>query len=587
MAQKKIRVSDLDFDSIKSSFVDYLKTTSEFSDYNFDASGISTLLNVLAYNTHYQSLMANFLANEMFLDTAVKRSSIVSRAKELGYVPRSRVSAKAIINVTFTNVFGAPSSLVLPAGTTFSGKVDNESYTFTTLTSYSTSPTIVGGVLNYSFSNVEVYEGVYTQNTFTYDPTSYTISLPNLDIDTSTLRVFVQTQNDSRVEEYTRNDSILTLTTFTRVFFIQEGFNELYEIYFGDGAMVPAPASGSTVEANYIVTSGAAGNNATNFSLTFFPAGTESSSVSVSTVTSSSGGQDREANALIKFNAINSYGTQNRAVIANDYKSLIAGTGINVKNVLAWGGEDNIPPKFGTIVVCVEPLVGDSLTGYQKTIISMIVKSKAVGNTKIEFVDPEYIDLKLSTNIVYDKSNLSVGTYELESEVRSTIINYATTALSTFSNVFRISNLMSDIDSTNIAILNNQTNVLMEKWLYPRSYSTYSTTFSFMNPVMSLYSTYFSNGEISAQLRIEDDTFGKLNVVYYVGTNKIIFKPNVGTINYESGDVTIDNLAISVFEGSELRCVAMPLNQDVISDRNVILRLQNGNISVSSMPDYL
>jgi len=231
MTQQKIRVSDLDFDSIKQSFIDYLKTTDEFSDYNFSASGLSTVLNVLSYNSHYQGLMANFLANEMFLDTAVKRSSIVSRAKELGYIPRSRVAAMAVIDVEFTNVFGSPSSLVLPVGTTFLGNVDDSSFVFTTLESYSTNSIIENGSVVYRFSNVKIYEGVLTSNTFTYNSVDYTLSVPNLDVDTDSLRVFVHNSILSdRAEEYIRDFNFLTLTGTDKVFFIQEGFKETYEI---------------------------------------------------------------------------------------------------------------------------------------------------------------------------------------------------------------------------------------------------------------------------------------------------------------------------------------------------------------------
>jgi hypothetical protein len=587
MTIQKIRVADLDFDSIKQSFIDYLKTTSEFTDYNFQASGLSTILNVLAYNSHYQSLMANFLANEMFLDTAVKRSSIVSRAKELGYVPRSTRAAKAIVNVEFRSVFGNPSSLVLPAGTTFIGKIDNNSYVFTTITSYSATAVIEDTGLVYRFSNVEIFEGVLTANTFLYNPVDYTITIPNLDIDTTTLRVFVQTQNDSRVEEYQRNFNFLTIGPTDRVFFIQEGFNSYYEVYFGDNVFGYQPAANSKVEMNYLVTSGSEGNNATDFTLTYFPAGTESSTNTVTTVSISSGGMDREEEDLIKFNAINSYGTQNRAVVADDYKALIieGGGGFNVKNVLTWGGEDNIPPKFGTIMVCVQPLTGDSLTANQKSQIISLIKSKAVGNTRVEFVDPEYIDIVIKSTVVYDKSLLSVGTYELESEVIAAIIRYVNSSLSTFSNVFRLSNLMTDIDSTNTAILNNKTYVFIEKWVYPKLFTAYSSSFSFMNPINSVYSTTFYDDVVPDQLHMEDDTVGNINVVYYSGSKKVIYKSNVGSVNYQTGNVQVDNVKISRYD-NVLKFIADPISQDIVSNRNVILRLQSSNIHVSSMADY-
>jgi hypothetical protein len=586
MTTSKIRVSDLDFDSLKQSFVDYLKTTNEFSDYNFEASGISTVLNVLSYNSHYQSLMANFLANEMFLDTAVKRSSIVSRAKELGYVPQSRRAAKAVVNIEFRNVTSNPTSLVLPAGTTFVGQIDTASFVFTTRTSYSTSAVLENNVLVYRFANVEIFEGVLTANTYIYDATDYTLSIPNKDIDTTSLRVFVKKQNDSRVDEYLREFNFLTITEQDQVFFLQEGFDEYYEIYFGDGILGYQPPVNSTVELNYMVTSGALGNNASNFTLTYFPAGTESSTNIVTTVTPSEGGADKELEEVVKFNAINSYGTQNRAVVADDYKSLIVSSGMNVKNVLTWGGEDNVPPKFGTIVVCVQPLYGDVLTTNQKAQMTSLIKSKAVGNTRVEYVDPAYVDVVIKSTVVYDKSLLNVGTYELESEVKSTIIQYTATSLSTFSNVFRMSNLMTDIDATNTAILNNRTEVSIEKWLTPRLYSNYSTVFSFMNPIKGVTSTEFTVNDVSSPMILEDDGAGNLRVIYYSGSNKVIYRAVVGSINYTTGDVTIDNVPISTYSGGVLKIAAQPISQDIISDRNVILRMQASNILVSSEADY-
>jgi hypothetical protein len=399
--------------------------------------------------------------------------------------------------------------------------------------------------------------------------------------------VFVKRQNDSEVEEYKREFNFLSLNETNRVFFIQEGFNQYYEFYFGDGTIGYQPADGASVEINYLVTSGATGNNATNFTLTYFPAGTETSTNSISTVEISSGGADRETEEVVKFNAINSYGTQNRAVVADDYKAIIVNGGFNVKNVLAWGGEDNVPPKFGSVMVCVQPLHGDVLTSNQKNTITSLIKTKAVGNTKLEFIDPEYVDIVVNSAIIYDKSLLSVGTYELESEVRSTIIQYAAESLSTFSNVFRMSNLMTAIDSTNTAIMNNKTTVSIEKWTYPRLYNPYSARFSFMNPIHSVYSTNFYNNDIADPLHMEDDGNGNINVVYYIGAKKVIHLNKIGSVNYQTGVVQIDNVDITTYANNVLRFVADPQSQDIISNQNVILRLQSSNIIVTSSADYL
>lgn len=587
MTTKKIRVSDLDYDRIKQSFIDYLKTTETFSDYNYEASGMSTFLNVLAYNSHYQSLMANFLANEMFLDTAVKRSNIVSRAKELGYVPMSRRAAKAVINLTFTQSSTNTSSLILPKGTTFSGNVDDGSFTFSTIRQYSAPAVQSGNEVTYTFNNVEIYEGVLTQNTYAYSDTDYTLTIPNVDVDTTSLKVYVQDINvpNSSAVEFSRVVNFLTIDNESKVYFLQEGFNEKFEIYFGDNIIGYKPQAGSLVEMSYLVTSGLYGNGADNFTLTYIPSQVISSSNTVVTVQAASGGTERETSDMIKFNAINSYGAQNRAVVSDDYKSLIANSGINVKNVLTWGGETNDPPRYGTIMVSVQPLSGDELTISQKNTISDLVKSKAVGNTKIEFVNPEYLDLIVNTNVVFDKSVISTSVYELESAVESTIIAYSLVALSTFNNSFRMSNLQTNIDATDISIKNNVTTVLIERRLYPKLYSTFGIKFSYMNGVKNIKSNMF-NTLTNSDCFMEDDGIGNINVYYYNNSIKTVSQFNVGSIDYITGDVQINSITVTSYNNGSLKIVATPTINDVVTSKNVILRLTNDNIKVTSTSDY-
>lgn len=580
----KIRFSNLDFDGIKSSLITYLKSTDEFKDYNFEGSGMAVFLNTLSYNAHYQSLMANFLANEMFLDTAVKRSSIVSRAKELGYVPKSRTAAQATVTVEFRNVTGNPSSLVLPSGTSFAGQIDNDTYTFTTLTEYSTVRLIEDTGAVYRFSNVQIYEGVAVQNTIVYDPIDYTVSIPNKDIDISSLRVFVQDTNSSTFTEYNRNFNFLTLTDTSPAFFVQEGFNEFYEFYFGDNIIGLQPAKNTNVKFTYLVTSGIDGNYATDFMITLIPNGTETSTISVLTVATSIGGTERETNDKIRLSALNSYGTQNRAVIAEDYQTIISESGINVKNVIVWGGEDNNPPKYGFIMACVQPLVGDVLTTNQQDQIATLVKSKAVGNPRIQFIDPYYLDLIVNTSVIYNKSLLSIGTYELENNVKSTILTFAETYLSNFGDRFRISNLQTAIDNTDNSLLNNVTKVSLEKWEYPTLYISYQNKIDFSNEITSVSTSGFYVPNNTTLMNIEDSS-GTLNIVYYIGNKKIIHQADVGTVDYVNGIVQINGITITSYIDSAFKIKATLLNEDILTSKNVLLRVQSGNISVSSKAD--
>lgn len=576
----KIRFSSLDFDGLKQSFINYLKTTAEFKDYNFEGSNINVFLNTLAYNSHYQSLMANFTANEMFLDTASKRSNIVSRAKELGYVPTSKKAAKAVVTVEFRNVFGNPSSLVLPKGSTFTGIIDDSNYTFTTVQSFSTTPVVENAVNVYRFSNIEIYEGVEAQNTILYNTSDYTIQIPNIDIDTSLLNVFVQRQKDSGYDEYVKDFNFLAIDGSSKVFFIQEGFNENYEIYFGDGIVGYKPANNSPVLLNYIVTSGIEGNNAVGFMLTLLPAGTESASINVITESASTGGKDRENEENIRLNALGAYGVQNRAVIPEDYSTIIKNIGLNVDKCIVWGGEDNIPPKFGYVMACIKPLSGDSITSNEKNYISGILRSKAVGNSRVEYVNPDYIDLNIETTATYDKSKLSVGLYELESEIISTIITYGNTYLNDFASTFRMSNLSSAVDKTNTSIISNLTNISVEKWLYPRLYSTYSVNINFSNSIQYMTSSNFTIPNNSSQMFFMDDGYGAINIVYYLDDKLLIHTPNVGTVDYKNGIINISNVIFTGYSDRVLKIKSSPISNDVFSTRNIILRLQNSNIKV-------
>ena len=577
----KLRVSDLDFKSIKQSFIDYLKTVDEFKDYNFDASGISTLLNVLSYNTHYTSLMANFLANEIWLDTAVKRSSIVSRAKELGYVPKSRHSAEAILTVEFKNVTNNPPILTLAAGTTFSAQVDNNNYTFTTLVPFSTAPVNENGELIYRFANINVYEGVLVENTTVYDRADYTVVIPNKDIDTNTLRVLVTSPSESQEIEYFKNETFLSLTADSKVFFLQEGFDEFYEVYFGDGILGVNPDQGSTITMNYLVTSGEIGNNANNFMITLVPYGAETSSVSVETISISAGGTEREDQESIRLGASNTYIVQNRGVINSDYMNIIRNSGINVGSVVTWGGEDNTPPKFNKIMVCVKPLVGDSLTQNQKDQITALIKSKSVSGITPEFITPDYIDIILSTVVNYDVNRINVSVDSLINSVRNNIVSFSAINLSEFGSILRISNLQTEIDKTDESILSNSTKFYLQKQLIPILNTNTTFQFSFANPVSSISSSSFLIHGTPEYVHLEDNGAGSIDIVYYKGSAKIKVVVGVGDLDYITGNVNIYNLNILSLSSNKFFVDAQPIETDVKSSQRMILRMQSSNITVS------
>lgn len=584
----KLRVTSLDYEDIKAAIVDHLKQQSEFSDHNFEASGLSVLIDTLAYNSHYQALMANFLANEMYLDTAVKRSSIVSRAKELGYTPYSKKAAQTTVNITVTNVPSpVPSSIILPVNTQFSTSINGKNYTFITLQSYAAQRQYINNAYSFTFSNVTLYEGVYVSNTFEYSSVNPTVNLSNVDIDTSTLRVFVTGTGSSPVE-WSYAPNLLSLSATSTVYFLQEGPSGEYQVYFGDDSIGQAPANGSTITAVYLATSGELGNDAVNFTLASSVRDLIGATTSTTAISASSGGRARETSNSIRLNALSSYGTQNRAVTASDYKALISSSGVNVRSAHVWGGESNTPPKYGYIMVCAQPAIGDYVLESQKATIKALLLSKAVANLNIEFVDPEYLDISINTEVQYNKNVLDISTYDLETNVLSSIVSYADTETNKFDATFRYSIMMNYIDRTHDSILGNNTTFTIQKELTPVLYQKSSYVFTFNNSLdnsrktAAVKSSLFTIDGYANYVFIEDDAAGRLHCYHSADGVKSIVKADVGTVNYATGDCNIASLMITGYDGFYLKMTALPVSNDIRGSNNTIVRIKSENVVVTS-----
>lgn len=583
----KIRVTTLDYDDLRQGLKDFLSTQAEFTDYNFDASGLSVLLNVLAYNSHYQALLANYAMNETFMDTASKRSSIVSRAKELGYVPISRRAARATVDITVTDVTGNPSSLVLPAGTKFVSNVNGDDYVFNTITPYEAVVT-VGSPNTYLFENVYLYEGTYVQNTITYDQLDPTIAIPNANVDTSTLSVYVRENYSDGYLEYAKVDSFLAIDGTSKVYFLQEGFDLKYSVYFGDDVVGHLPVNTSSVQFKYVNTNGADANDANLFSLSSSISGWTNASVTISTVLAAQGGKERESDGSIKHNSLNFYGTQNRAVTSSDYPSLILNSNIPVRSVISWGGEDNNPPKYNTVLFSVQPATGDILVPADEERIKDYLKNKAVANMRFEFVDPEYIDVNIQTEITYDKTSLTTSVYQLETDVKTEILAFAEENLTVFDGVLRHSQLVNTIDGVSASILNSNTKVSLIKEVIPNLYVENRILFSYYNQLNTdltapaVTSSGFYRDDNTNILYFEDDKNGKIRIVYYNGTEKLIDTLDAGTIDYINGQVQVNPITISGTVDAFLYFYANIKSNDVRARFNVIPRVQGTNVIVTS-----
>ena len=577
-----LKFTSLDREAQKAAFVDYLKNTSEFANFNLNASGMSTLIDMMSYQAYHQALMANMMFNELFLDTAVKRENVVSRANELGYTPYSNRAAKANINVSVTNVNGNPSTLVLPAGASFTTTINNQSYNFVTLVPYSTTMAVDNTNTPYYLFTIDIYEGLLSQNSvvITTDPS---IDIPNKAIDTTTLRVFA-TMNNTEYEFY-QPGNFLTVQPTNKVYFLAEGI-VAYKITFGDNNFGLQPPTGSLIRSLYLLTSGAGANDASLFSFSSFIPGAVAANVVVTTNVISQGGADAEITESIKINAINYFTTQDRAVTANDYKSLILQSSSNVKDVLTWGGQDNNPPIFGKVVACVQPKYGDTLTTDDKSNIQTLVGAKAVPNVGIVFLDPIYLNLVVNSTVTYDSKIITSSIYDLQTLVQSTIAKFITTNLSKFNGVLRLSNLISAIDRTDSSIVSNTTTVTLKYKYTPTLYQQGSISFSFNNALDTSNKNYvvkttlfYVSGQ-SNGVWIEDDGNGNLNLFYSKNGVKTYAAYNIGNINYQTGIVYISALLITGVDGLTIDFSAIPTNTDLKSFNETIINVISSDITV-------
>ena len=598
MAQdsKRIQVSELDFDQIKANLKTYLRDQPEFTDYDFEGSGLSVLLDVLAYNTHYNALYQNFTVNEMFLDSAGKRNSVVSRAKELGYTPYSSTCAEAAIDVTFTSVSGNPPTLTLPKFSSFITTVDNITYTFYTREEVTITPNP-----GYVFSDLVIKEG--TPVTFKYTAAAGArYMVPNSNVDMSTLTVRVQESSQSTVfHTYTRADSILNVTGSDRVYFVKEIENQLYELKFGDGLLGLELPNGSVVHMEYLVTNGPKVNGAKVFTYTGMLATIAVASVFLKNAAYK--GADIESIASIKFNAPKAYTAQNRAVTADDYQSLIYNNFTAAQSVAVWGGEDNVPPVYGKTFICVKPQGADVLSIVQKNeIIKDILGSRNVVSITPEIIDPEYINIALTTTVYYNDRETPRSPSEISSLVSSTILDYNENDLQKFDGVFRFSKLSRLIDNTEPAIVNNISTILLHVSLLPR-YNIYAEYI--VNIINPIYTEHVAENAVSSHgfyipnsteiHYLQDDGIGNIQLFRHNNselgmqagntTNHIVVNPTIGTVDYATGYIKIQNLNITALAESEFNLIIKPQSNDVVSAFHQIARIEPSRMTITAIPD--
>lgn len=462
----KLKVAELDFDTIKTNLKNYLKSQSEFSDYNFEGSGMSVLLDILAYNTHYMGYYLNMVSNEMFIDTALTRGSVVSHAKLLGYTPRSRIASRASLTLTITPVVGdANSSIVIPRFTRFVSETkDGVNYIFTNPNSRVVTKNTSSGL--FVVQSLEIKEGQPVSFTYTHNSQTnpkQVFEIPDLGIDTSTLQVTVQTseQNANR-ETYTLAQDATDVDADALVYYLEENKNGKYQIYFGDDVIGKKISDGNIVIISYLVSSGETANSLKDFKL--LDNILTGSTTSISLVAESSSGAPEETIDQVRFTAPKSFIAQNRAVTKNDYIALINRDYPYFEAVNVWGGEENAPPVYGKVFFTAKPLGGYEITQTEIEFVkNSILKPFSVLTVTPEYVEADYNYLNLNVDVNFNPTRTNKTADEVRATIFSAIRNFANTNLDTFNNTFKVSRLSRAIDDSENSITNNDVKVILEK----------------------------------------------------------------------------------------------------------------------------
>lgn len=586
-------LTTLDFESIKNNLKTYLQSQSIFQDYDFDASNINVLLDVLAYNTHLNAFYLNMISNEMFLDTALLKDSIVSHVKELNYIPRSFRSAVAEVEITLTDT-SDDATILMPRGTTFTGTSGNRNFTFSLPENVQALSTNV--VNQFKASGVLIYEGDYTNDSYvSNDLSNVRYVITNKTVDTNSIRVTVIEDNGASTLSYTVRDSLFGIDSTDTVFFLQAIENDSYEIIFGDGIIGRPPKSNSIVLIEYRTCNGELPNG-----IGTFTADDDIGSATVNkitTVSKASGGAIPESLSSIKFNAPRAFTTQERVVTAGDYSTLLKANFSEINDVLAYGGEEFNPPRFGKVIIAVDLQNTDELPQIFKDKYYDFIKPRSPLSIDPIFVKPDYTYVSIKTNVKYNINQTSLNIDDIRSLTISAIQGYNSENLNGFGKTLRYSQLIAAIDAAQDSIVSNDTEVVATKFI-PYDDQRQNYTLDFALPLednrgqkTGRHSAFQKSTVESSPFQfqgdecfLEDNGDGDLNIVKNVlnsqdPEHEIVTK--VGTVDYAAGLIIIENFAVSQVYGGNLKISVTPKDSDVEAQKRSILRVLDEDINVT------
>ena len=592
--------TNLDFNDLRTQIKDYLRANTDFSDFDFEGSNFSILIDVLAYNSYITAYNTNMQANESFIDSATLRENVVSLARNIGYVPRSKKSAESKISFTVNTGSLNSRTVTIKAGIVALGAVESGNYIFSIPSDITTTVDNFG--IAY-FNDISTYEGTYLTKTFTidYSQPNQKYILDNTDIDTSTIRVSVSLTS---TEKYSLYDNILNIDKNSKVFLIQEVNDEKYQILFGDNLLGKKPENGSTVLVSYIVTNGKTANGASNF--TFSGSIVDNNAITITsgislltTTTSAQNGDDIEALDSIKYLAPRVYASQYRAVTANDYKALIPYLYTNVDSVSAYGGDELDPPQYGKVFISIKPRNGNFLSEIKKNEIRKKLKQYSIAGIRPEIIDLKYLYVELDTTIYYNQS-FTANASTLRNQVINTLNIYSrSTDVNSFGGRFKYSKVNSLIDNTNRAITSNITKVKMRRDLQPafNTFATYEVCFGnkFHQKTndYSIKSSGFKINEFAETLYITDFPIslssGRIILFKLIDNNPVIVKNNAGTVDYIRGEIILDiiNITSTSLESGVIQIEAVPESNDIIALKDIYLQIDISNTVVNTIEDVI
>ena len=598
----QITATDLDFDAISDNIKTYLKGQEKFKDYNFEGANLNVLIDMLSYASHISGVNTNIAASELFLDSAQIRKNVVSRAKDLGFVPASEKASAAQLEIQMSNIrkpdgtIPTANDMTLPRGHNFQTVYDGVTYNFVNITSV--VPTREN--VNFSYPTVDIVQGQYITDSFIFDSQikNSKFVLSNARVDKSKLEVSVN--SNGVISKYTLSTEVSTITSSSRVFYAQENEEGFIEIYFGDDVLGKGLVDGDLISATYITVDETHADGAKLFSMSDAINGF--SNATITTLSNASGGAEKEDIESIKFKATKFYTSQNRLVTLNDYKAKVSEYYPNADAVAVWGGEDNDPPEYGKVFISLKPQNSDYLSEAEKTDVVKKLNQLNMLTVRPVIKDAEIVKILLTTVFKYNQNETTLSNGEIETVVRNAIVNFDNTNLNNFDSIFRHSNLVKAIDESNVAILSNTTNVRLQKKKSITLNKSEGLVIEFGNGFFHphdghnkasggiLTTTGFKvDGDSVNTYFFDDDGSGNIRRYSVSGATRVIADQSAGTIDYASGKISINAIKFTstVNSDTSIDYTVIPSGNDVIAIRGSLIDISVDDIKVTGEVDTI